>query len=161
MLVHLIADFGANDLAFAEVTQAVMTHLPAAHVVATSVGPFDTLAAGFMAAQLAAAPAPSGSLMLLNVAPRRDDTRPRVDNDGERLLVAEMPGVESAMVTLTAEVARTVRSSMRVRLNVIWSSAALMRLRTSMSSLSTARRASSSSIRAVSRRLRSASRPER
>lgn len=92
MLVHLIADFGANDLAFAEVTQAVMTHLPAAHVVATSVGPFDTLAAGFMAAQLAAAPAPSGSLMLLNVAPRRDDTRPRVDNDGERLLVAEMPG---------------------------------------------------------------------
>lgn len=92
MLVHLIADFGANDLAFAEVTQAVMTHLPAAQVVPTSVGPFDTLAAGFVAAQLAAAPAPAGSLMLLNVAPRRDDARPRDDNDGERLLVAEMPG---------------------------------------------------------------------
>ena len=91
MLVHLIADFGANDLAFAEVTQAVLTQLPAAQPVPTSVGPFDTLAAGFVAAQLAAAPAPSGALMLLNVAPRRDDKGPRVDNDGERLLVAELP----------------------------------------------------------------------
>src|SRR5690606_5183045 len=91
VLVHLIADFGANDLAFAEVTQAVSTHLPAARVVATSVGPFDTVAAGFVASQLAAAPAPDGALMLLNVAPRRDDTRPREDNDGESLLVAEMP----------------------------------------------------------------------
>jgi S-adenosylmethionine hydrolase len=90
VLVHLVADFGANDLAFAEVTQALVTHLPTAMVVSTSVDPFDTLAAGFVAAQLAAAPAPDGALMLLNVAPRRDDTGPRVDNDGERLLVAEM-----------------------------------------------------------------------
>src|SRR5690606_29869978 len=29
--------------------------------------------------------------MLLNVAPRRADKGPRVDNDGERLLLAEMP----------------------------------------------------------------------
>lgn len=90
MLVHVIADFGANDLAFAEVAQALMTHLPAARVVPTSVAPFDTLAAGFIAAQLAAATAPEGTLALLNVAPRRDDTGPRVDNAGERLLVAEM-----------------------------------------------------------------------
>lgn len=91
MLVHLIADFGTNDLAFAEVTQALLTSLPHAQLVATTVGPFDTLAAGFVAAQLAAAPAPGGALMLLNVAPRRDDSRPRVDNDGERLLLAVMP----------------------------------------------------------------------
>ena len=91
MLVHLLADFGANDLAFAEVAQALLTRLPSAQVVATTVRPFDTLAAGFVAAQLAAAPAPAGSLMLLNVAPRRDDSRPRVDNDGERLLLAVMP----------------------------------------------------------------------
>jgi len=91
VLVHLLADFGVNDLAFAEVTQSLLTRLPDAQVVATTVGPFDTLAAGFVAAQLAAAPAPRGSLMLLNVAPRRDDKGPRVDNDGERLLLAEMP----------------------------------------------------------------------
>src|SRR5690606_19912470 len=91
VLVHLIADFGANDLAFAEVTQAVLAQLPSAQLVPTSVGPFDTLAAGFVAAQLAAAPTPPGALMLLNVAPRRDDSGPRVDNDGERLLVAELP----------------------------------------------------------------------
>jgi len=92
VLVHLVADFGTGDLAFAEVTQALLTRLPAAQVVATTVGPFDTLAAGFVAAQLAGAHAPADSLMLLNVAPRRDDARPRVDNDGERLLLAVMPG---------------------------------------------------------------------
>lgn len=91
MLVHLVADFGAFDLAFAEVTQAIVTQLPEAKVVATTVGPFDTLAAGFVAAQLAGAAAPANTLMLLNVAPRRDDARARVDNDGERLLLAVMP----------------------------------------------------------------------
>lgn len=117
MLVHLIADFGANDLAFAEVTQALVANLPQAWVVPTSVRPFDTLAAGFVAAQLAAAPAPAGALLLLNVAPRRDDTGPRVDNDGERLLVAEMPsgmrvlGVDAGNAfSFLAEAATEVRA---------------------------------------------------
>ena len=91
MLIHVIADFGASDLAFAEVTQQLLVRLPAARVVATPVPPFATLAAGFLAAQLAAAPAPPETLVFVNVAPRRDDRAGRVDNDGERLLYAELP----------------------------------------------------------------------
>lgn len=92
MLLHVVADFGPHDLAFAEVTQQLLRHLPDARIVATPVPPFATLAAGFVAAQLAAAPAPDPTLVFLNVAPRRDDRGRRVDNDGERLLYARLPG---------------------------------------------------------------------
>ena len=91
MLIHLIADFGLSDLAFAEVTQQLLLRLPAAQVVATPVPPFATLAAGFLAAQLAANPAPPETLVFVNVAPRRDNRAGRIDNDGERLLYAELP----------------------------------------------------------------------
>ena len=54
MLVHVVADYGpAVDLAFAEVAQRLRAELPGATIVATPVGPFDTLAAGFVVAQLA------------------------------------------------------------------------------------------------------------
>lgn len=92
VLLHVVADFGPHDLAFAEVTQQLLLRLPQAQVVATPVPPFATLAAGFVAAQLAAAPAPEPTLVFLNVAPRRDDRGVRRDNDGERLLYARMPG---------------------------------------------------------------------
>ncbi len=91
MLLHVIADFGAQDLAFAEVGQRLLTHLPSAQIVCTPVPPFATLAAGFVAAQLAAARAPHGTLVFVNVAPRRDDRAARIDNDGERLLWTRSP----------------------------------------------------------------------
>jgi S-adenosylmethionine hydrolase len=91
VLLHVVADFGAQDLAFAEVGQRLLTHLPTAQIVCTPVPAFATLAAGFVTAQLAAAPAPPGSLVFVNVAPRRDDTGVRVDNDGERLLWTRTP----------------------------------------------------------------------
>ena len=53
MLLHLIADYGLGDLAFAEVRQRLGMLLPDAVVVVTSVGPFDTLGAGFCIGQLA------------------------------------------------------------------------------------------------------------
>ena len=54
MLVHVVADYGpAGDLAFAEVAQRLTAVRPAATILATPVGPFDTLAAGFVIAQLA------------------------------------------------------------------------------------------------------------
>jgi S-adenosylmethionine hydrolase len=91
MLLHLIADFGVGDLAFAEVTQHLHVHLPDAHVVATPVPPFQTLAAGFCVAQLALAPAPEGMVVFHNVAPRRDDTGVRRDQEGEALACARTP----------------------------------------------------------------------
>ena len=92
MLVHVIADYGQGDLAYAEVHQRLALHLPGADVVYTPVPPFDTVSAGFCLAQLALTPGPAGRLIYVNVAPRQDDHQPRPGNAGERLLVGRAPG---------------------------------------------------------------------
>ncbi len=90
MLVHVVADYGvAGDLAFAEVAQRLVAALPAAAIVATPVGPFDTLAAGFVVAQLALNDGPRERVVFHNVAPRRDETDPRRANEGERFTLGE------------------------------------------------------------------------
>ncbi len=91
MLVHIIADYGAGDLAFAEVVQRIKIHLPDAEPVLLPVPPFCTLAAGFCIAQLGLHVAPPGSLIYHNVAPREDDKAIRVGNAGERLAYARLP----------------------------------------------------------------------
>ncbi len=91
MLLHLIADFGHADLAFAEVSQRLKRLLPEAELVLTSVPPFATLAAGFCVAQLGLNEAPENTLIFHNVAPRRDDKGARQNNDGERLAYALLP----------------------------------------------------------------------
>jgi len=92
MLLHLVADFGVGDLAFAEVAQRLKRRLPEAELVLTAVPPFATLAAGFVSAQLALNEAPPGTVVFHNVAPRHDDERPRTDNAGERLVATRLPG---------------------------------------------------------------------
>jgi hypothetical protein len=84
VLVHLVADYGVGDLAFAEVHQRLALVLPDAVVQATPVAAFDTLAAGFCVAQLALTDGPSDRLVVHNVAPRRDEPGPRPANEGER-----------------------------------------------------------------------------
>ena len=92
MLVHIVADYGpAGDLAFAEVAQRLVAVLPEANFVVTPVGPFDTLAAGFVNAQLALNDGPAERIVFHNVAPRRDETDSRRANEGERFTVAEVP----------------------------------------------------------------------
>ena len=92
MLVHVVADYGAaGDLAFAEVAQRLVAVLPAAAIVATPVGPFDTLAAGFVIAQLALNDGPAERIVFHNVAPRRDETDARRANEGERFTFGEAP----------------------------------------------------------------------
>lgn len=90
MLVHLIADYGHGDLAFAEVVQRIKRHLPDAEIMLTPVPPFSTLAAGFCVAQLGLNDVPAGTLIFHNVAPRMDDKRPRAGNAGERLAFARL-----------------------------------------------------------------------
>ena len=90
VLVHVIADYGAGDLAAAEVRARLALHLPEAVATYTPVGPFDTVAAGFCVAQLALGGGPDDRLVFHNVAPREDDDDPRHDNDGEPLLVARL-----------------------------------------------------------------------
>lgn len=83
MLIHVVADFGAGDLAFAEVAQRLKGLLPHSEILVTTVPPFATLAAGFCSAQLALNSAPRESIVFHNVAPRRDDRAGRPDNAGE------------------------------------------------------------------------------
>src|SRR3954453_16731526 len=91
MLVHLIADYGQGDLAFAEVVQRLKCYLPDAEPVLTPVPPFATLAAGFCVAQLGLGEAPAGTLIYHNVAPRQDVEEAREANAGERLAFARLP----------------------------------------------------------------------
>jgi S-adenosyl-l-methionine hydroxide adenosyltransferase len=91
MLVHIIADYGHGDLAFAEVVQRLKGYLPDAEPILTPVRPFATLAAGFCVAQLGLNPAPAGTLIYHNVAPRQDAAEARVGNAGERLAFARLP----------------------------------------------------------------------
>lgn len=91
MLVHIIADYGMGDLAFAEVAQRIKLHLPDAEPLPVPVPPFCTLAAGFCIAQLGLNPAPPGTLIYHNVAPRDDDQTARSGNAGERLAYAHLP----------------------------------------------------------------------
>jgi hypothetical protein len=91
MLVHIVADYGHGDLAFAEVVQRVKLHLPDAETVPVPVPPFATLAAGFCVAQLGLNPAPPGTVVYHNVAPREDEEEAREDNEGERLAYALLP----------------------------------------------------------------------
>jgi hypothetical protein len=91
MLIHVVADYGPGDLAFAEVAQRVKLRLPDAEPLYTPVPAFATLAAGFCVAQLGLNPAPPNTLVYHNVAPRKDDEEARAGNEGERLAFARLP----------------------------------------------------------------------
>ncbi len=90
MLLHIIADYGHGDLAFAEVVQRFAVLLPDARTVCTPVPPFATLAAGFCIAQLGLNDPPKGTVIFHNVAPREDDDSERQANAGERLAFARL-----------------------------------------------------------------------
>lgn len=90
MLVHIIADYGFGDLAFAEVVQRIRLYLPDAEPIITPVPAFSTLAAGFCIAQLGLNEAPAGTIIYHNVAPREDDEQARKANAGERLAFARL-----------------------------------------------------------------------
>lgn len=92
MLVHIIADYGPGDLAFAEVVQRIKVLLPDAEPMLTPVPPFSTLAAGFCIAQLGLNQTPPGTLIYHNIAPRADDEEARAGNAGERLAFARLSG---------------------------------------------------------------------
>jgi hypothetical protein len=74
-LVHLVADYGAGDLAFAEFAQRLALALPDVVLHLTPVAPSDTVAAGFCVAQLACAPGPPDRLVVHDVGVPVDDDR--------------------------------------------------------------------------------------
>jgi hypothetical protein len=74
-LVHLVADYGAGDLAFAEFAQRLALALPDMVLQLTPVAPNDTVAAGFCVAELACAPGPPDRLVVHDVGVPVDDDR--------------------------------------------------------------------------------------
>ncbi|MBD1805185.1 SAM-dependent chlorinase/fluorinase [Microcoleus sp. FACHB-SPT15] len=91
MFICLIADYGTGDPAFAEVAQRLTGLLPSSQTYLLSVPPFSTLATGFWIAQLGLNPGPEERLIYHNCAPRKDDSEPRPDNEGEGLTYALLP----------------------------------------------------------------------
>lgn len=102
VLIHLIADYGHGDLAFAEVRQQLARLVPEAEVFVTPVPAFDTVSAGFCAAQLALTDGPEDRLVYTNVAPRADQPDPRPGNQGERLIAA-LPDTGAVVVGVNAQ----------------------------------------------------------
>lgn len=89
MFLHLIADYGKNDLAFNEVIHRLKGFRPDLDVFPLSVPSFSTLATGFAIAQLSEYPAKGGAIYA-NTAPRKDDKKKREKNDGEGLVFAKL-----------------------------------------------------------------------
>ncbi|MBD3270595.1 hypothetical protein GF376_03650 [Candidatus Peregrinibacteria bacterium] len=93
--IQFIADYGKNDPSFAEVMQRLVLEVPGVLVKDTSVHPFSTIETGFWTAQFALAPAPGGTIVYTNCAPRKDKSEARKDNEGEKLVYAILDnGVE-------------------------------------------------------------------
>lgn len=103
MLVHIIADYGQGDLAFAEVAQRIELHLPDAEPMLTPVPAFSTLAAGFCIAQLGLNEAPAGTLIYHNIAPRADDDAAREANAGHAFAFARDAAEELRWAAVPAE----------------------------------------------------------
>jgi hypothetical protein len=71
--VQLVADYGPDDLAFAETAQALELAVAGADVRLTQVPASDSLAAGWCAANLALCPGPPGQLVVIDIAAPEGD----------------------------------------------------------------------------------------
>ncbi len=102
-LLHIVADYAPGDLAFSEMISALAKHLPDDfrwHY--TAVKSFDTIATGFVVAQLGlqkeSLRAPK-TYLYVNCAPRKDRKEARPQNEGEGLLYVRFAtGVEGVVV---------------------------------------------------------------
>ncbi len=91
-LVQIVADYGPGDLAFSEMINALTAHLPSGYMLtSTTLSSFDTLGTGFCVAQLglgSSSQRPKGLIIYANCAPRKDLTKERENNQGEKLVYA-------------------------------------------------------------------------
>lgn len=119
--VHIICDYGPGDLAWAEVSASMAAGLPGdIRFHLTSVGSFETIATGFVIAQLGLVDPhlrPENLLIFANTAPRKDRKDARTDNEGEGLLY----GVLKNGVRVIAVNSGYSLSFIRTELNELWS----------------------------------------
>lgn len=96
LYLRVIGDYGdLGDMAFAEVQDRLDAQLdPVGHDVQTrltSVPAFDTVATGFVLAQLAVnCQLPEKTLFYVNTAPRKDKMEGRTNNEGEGLVYVKL-----------------------------------------------------------------------
>ncbi len=89
-IIHLIADYGVGDPAFAEVMQKLYCLNPQIRIIPTSVDKFSTLATGFWTHQFAVVNPMPDMMIYTNTAPRKDKKEKRVKNEGEGLVAATL-----------------------------------------------------------------------
>jgi hypothetical protein len=93
-LIHLVMDYAPGDLACAEVVSALAAQIPGDyHWQITSVQSFDTVATGFVVAQLGNQSEqlrPQDTLIYANCAPRKDRREARTNNEGEGFLYGKL-----------------------------------------------------------------------
>jgi hypothetical protein len=93
-LIHLVMDYAPGDLACAEVVSALAAQIPGDyHWHITSVHSFDTVATGFVVAQLGNQSEqlrPQDTLIYANCAPRKDRREARTNNEGEGFLYGKL-----------------------------------------------------------------------
>lgn len=87
-LVQIIADYAPGDLAFAEMVSQLTKHTPPnTRWHTTTVESFNTVATGFLVAQLGLVSGMKDHIFVYaNCAPRQDDLIARENNEGEGLL---------------------------------------------------------------------------
>ncbi len=102
-LLHMICDYAPDGLEFAEIMTRFHTSLADPASVAihqTSTPSLDTIAVGFVTAQLALGPTPNRMVVFGNAAPRRDQDEISAENRGRGLQYAKLDnGVEVVSVS--------------------------------------------------------------
>ncbi len=91
-MIFVVGDFGAGDLAFAEIKRRIKGTMPRADIDYVTVRAFSTISTGFCIYQLALDGSDidmeGGAYIFSNTAPRKDDPNPRKENEGEGLAYA-------------------------------------------------------------------------
>lgn len=115
--LNFIADYSnRRRLSFSEVEQAVRSETEAVNnFKCVPIRPFNTLEAGFVLRQLAVdCPRPENAFFYVNVAPRKDETSPRINNDGEELVYLELENGVEVVSTFSGHTLSLVRDQVRV-----------------------------------------------
>ncbi len=93
-LIFIVGDFGAGDLAFAEIKRRVKKLVNEVDMDYVTVRAYSTISTGFCIYQLALDGGDSDGdkcvYIFSNTAPRRDNPNPRKGNEGERLVYAKL-----------------------------------------------------------------------
>jgi hypothetical protein len=91
--ITVIADYSVQpgDLAFKEVVAKIRGFIPNANMDIAPISPFNTVETGFVLAETSLNATHPYNAYLVNTAPRKDDTKGRDKNDGEKLAVAILP----------------------------------------------------------------------